>query len=117
VTPADEIRAVLERVKELDREASPAPHLTRYGHGGGRAWTGTPSDPGRTLVADYYNEGDREFYHAARDGWPRLAKAVEILLGRLDERKCSKGIHPVEGQVERANLLADLAAALRGEER
>lgn len=83
MTSRPSIDEVIARVRELDEKATPAPALTRYGHGGGRAWTGTALEPGRTLVADYYNEGDREFYHAARTLLPRLAKVVEIAVGRL----------------------------------
>lgn len=83
--PLTSIRAELERVKALADQAEPNPHLTRYDNGGGRSWTGGLADLGRTLVADYYNEGDREFYHDARTSLPRMARALEKALWFLEE--------------------------------
>ncbi len=68
-----------ERIAEARARCEAAtknPTLDRYGHGGGRA------SAGDELVADYYNEGDREFYHAARTDLPDALDA--LVRERLD---------------------------------
>jgi hypothetical protein len=57
-----EMLEICEKAKAF----SDAPqHLTRYDHGGGRLTRIHHTDTGteyRTLVADFYEESDREFY-------------------------------------------------------
>lgn len=59
------------RVKEIQEQASAATQLhdkvitrTRYDNGGGRMYV---ENTNRTLIGDFYNEGDREFYFYALD--------------------------------------------------
>ena len=62
----------IEHIKSLLAKATPGPiELTRYAHGGGRAFSG------RELVADFFSEGDRELYTAARAAFPALLKVAE----------------------------------------
>lgn len=65
-------------------------NLTRYDHGGGRMWVDQPGE-GRELIADFYNEPDREFlYHAHDDVESLIAslraarKALKDLVDQLD---------------------------------
>jgi hypothetical protein len=52
----------LDTLERIARAATPDPlTVIRYEHGGGRIFLEEP----RTLVADFFNEGDREFYAAA----------------------------------------------------
>ena len=54
-------------------KATPGPLiLTRYAHGGGRLYKDDP----RTLVADFYHEGDREAIMALMSAWPALRGIV-----------------------------------------
>lgn len=55
-------------------KATPEPlTLTRYEHGGGRLYKEEP----RTLVADFYDEPDRELFYAMRAKLPALLAVVE----------------------------------------
>jgi hypothetical protein len=48
------------KLKELLAKATPLPHsINRYDHGGGRVFIETPE---RKLIADYYDEANRELY-------------------------------------------------------
>lgn len=59
----------IEKLEALERAATAGPiELIRYPHGGGRAFSNGPRD----LVADFYSEGDRELYTAARNALPAL---------------------------------------------
>ena len=76
--------------------ATPGPwRVDRYDHGGGRAYV---EEPRRTLVADFYQEGDREM----------LAHAPADLRWLLDAL--------AEAEAERDALSAKLAAAGAGED-
>ena len=67
-----------ENIREIQsraEKATPGPTLMRYEHGGGRSLLETldpKGNPLRKLVADYYEEPDREFYHHARTDIPAL---------------------------------------------
>ena len=76
--------AILGRIAEMRARCDAAtanPELVRYEHGGGRSYVIDNKE--RRLVADYYHESDREFYHAARTDLPLaldlLEKAVRAL--------------------------------------
>ena len=77
----EELNAIGERCEK----ATPNPELTRYDHGGGRSflqtgdWESLHGKRDRKLVADYYNEEDREFYHACRTDIPALLAHIEEL--------------------------------------
>lgn len=82
-----------ERIAELEKlceAATPEPQLTRYSHGGGRSFVETPplkdqfgrslgSGTDRELIADYYTEVDREFYHATRTALPEALAEIRHL--------------------------------------
>ena len=62
----EQIIAATKRLVELQEKATPGPfEVWRYDHGGGRCVAGDGDD--LTLIADYYQEGDREFHFAARN--------------------------------------------------
>lgn len=70
-----------ERLDEIEGRANAAtegPTLTRYDHGGGRL--AVFHGDHRALVADFYGEGDREFYAAARSDVPALVAALRAVL-------------------------------------
>jgi len=92
------LQTKLKEIEERAAKATPANQLTlaRYDHGGGRLCGPTnwmeprPSTP-RDLVADFYDEANREFYTAARTDVPRLvrlalAQARVIASERFPER-------------------------------
>jgi hypothetical protein len=66
--------ATIEQLRALERAATAGPiELVRYPHGGGRAFNMQE----RELVADFFSEGDRELYTAARAALPALLKVAE----------------------------------------
>jgi hypothetical protein len=75
----------LDAIRGRCEKATPGPLLTRYEHGGGRSylqtgdWESLHGKRDRKLVADYYNEADREFYHHARTDIPNLLAHIEEL--------------------------------------
>jgi hypothetical protein len=77
-----------ERVAEylaLDGKRTPGPlTLTRYDHGGGRL-SFAPDAEHRTLVADFYHEGDREFYTASANLAPSIIREQQEEIDRLRE--------------------------------
>lgn len=75
MTPTETLRP--EAVAELAAKATPNPRLVRYDHGGGRLLL--EANGLRDLVADFYDEGNREFYTSARHNWPlHAARLVEL---------------------------------------
>lgn len=69
---------VLERIEERLAAATPGNlEVVRYAHGGGRVHVG------RTLVADFFHEGDREAWLLARNLFPELLAVVRAA-GRYD---------------------------------
>lgn len=62
----------VETARRLLKEATPEPLVfMRYDHGGARLYKDR-DDVGRDLIADFYDEGNRELYYAA----PRLLSAL-----------------------------------------
>lgn len=79
-----------ERLDEIEGRANAAtegPTLTRYDHGGGRL--AVFHGDHRALVADFYGEGDREFYAAARSDVPALVTALRAVLAMVAEVQAS----------------------------
>lgn len=67
----------LARIEEAAGKANSLPmKVNRYDHGGGRFWT--ELDGKRNLIADFYEEGDREYYLAASPS------AILSLLARME---------------------------------
>lgn len=85
-------RQELDAIRERCEKATPGPELVRYEHGGGRSyiqtgdWESLHGKRDRKLVADYYNEEDREFYHSARADIPALLAHIEELEAKLKNR-------------------------------
>lgn len=76
---------VQEEAKRLLEGVTPEPlKFTRYGHGGARLYR--DGDAGeRQLVADFFDEGNREFYYAA----PRLVRSLLAHVESLS-RRCAE---------------------------
>lgn len=74
--PISELRALAEKATPTD-----AAVLYRYDHGSGRVLI--EDIPGRKLIADFYHEGDREFYATARATVLALLSRMEELEGAL----------------------------------
>lgn len=71
----------LKEIEERCNKATPGPNLIRYSLGGGRSLLDNGRE--RKLVADYYNEEDREFYHNALTDIPRLLDHIKFLESRI----------------------------------
>jgi hypothetical protein len=76
-----EVLELLEKITPVDEHAK----LVRYEHGGGRFYREVAyhrklyaGGTDRELIADFYNEGDREFYSQA----PRLVRGLLDLLAQ-----------------------------------
>ncbi len=72
--------AELAEIERLEKAATPYQEIIRFDHGGGRIFV---EDEPRQLIADFYNEGDREFYVAACTAIPALiaeARTLRVLL-------------------------------------
>lgn len=76
----------LTEMEAQAQAATPAEQLAlnRYDHGGGRLaspadWMSNNPSASRDLVADFYNEADREFYFVSRTNVPRLIRLVRAL--------------------------------------
>lgn len=86
----------LAQIRERVAAATPGPwEIARYPHSGGRIFVGVEdvSMP-RRLIADAFNEGDREFLFAARTDMPRLIAALDAVLA-MHKPMDPKGIgHP-----------------------
>lgn len=64
----------LHELKRMMEAGTPLPlTLIRYEHGGGRLCKEEP----RTLVADFFDEADRELFYAMRNALPSLLAACE----------------------------------------
>ena len=107
---------IASREKAATRDAT----LVRYDHGGGRFFRDGESGQ-RVLVADFYNEGDREFYTAARDDIPDLLadraeliaaarEAAEALVGARDRLLAAGGYTALPDRDAVSLALARLAA-------
>jgi hypothetical protein len=68
-------------IKERVAKATPEVMLTRYAHGGARAFVDNRNI--RKLVADFYDEENCEFYWRARTDVPALVLEVERLRAAL----------------------------------
>lgn len=88
----------LKKIEDRCKAATPAPELIRYEHGGGRSFitrpTGNPISPDyRDLIADYYDESNREFYYNARTDIPKLLAYIRELEAEYER------IKPMVGRV------------------
>jgi hypothetical protein len=64
------------KLQELMEKATPLPlKLNRYDHGGGRLFQEEP----RKLVADFYEEADRELFVAMRNHLPEILARMDAL--------------------------------------
>jgi hypothetical protein len=70
--------------KRLSDGATPKLELTRYEHGGGRAFVIKDGRP--ELVADYYDERNREFYHESPTALPVLLFMVKQMSHAFSEQ-------------------------------
>jgi hypothetical protein len=72
--------AEIEALEALLAKATPLENatLTRYEHGGGRLFVEgvPPKYEGRDLIADFYDEGNREAYYALMRAAPALLAAL-----------------------------------------
>lgn len=102
-TPLPDTSRSIASAETLLAQLTPEPHVVhRYEHGGGRVYREVPresphyrGETERTLIADYYQEGDREF-HIAAPGLVRdlLADLQHVLdtcvpVAELDEAKAA----------------------------
>ena len=71
----------LEAIKARCEKATESSDLTltQYAHGGGRLFVIGGPNSERKLVADFYDEDNREFYYHARTDLPALVAEVERL--------------------------------------
>ena len=87
----------LATLAELLEKATPIEHATliRYEHGGGRYYVAKPREyaayrdtEDRTLIADFYHEGDRELFVTLRNAAPALLDQAKRLeeIAKLRER-------------------------------
>ena len=110
------LAAWLEEVEARASKATPVANLCRYPHGGGRM-TGDHLEPGdhRELIADFYTEGDREFYFSAKEDVPALVAllrlAVSVVDAGRDVRDSTKGAHGLVKAADPRTVVA-LACAL-----
>jgi hypothetical protein len=81
-----------DRLREIEARceaATSGAELVRYDHGGGRLYKKRGS-PNRELVADFYDEANREFYFSARTDIPYLLGEVRRLREALAGCWCKK---------------------------
>lgn len=69
----------LEAIKARCEKATGDLTLATYAHGGGRLYVIGGPQSQRQLVADFYDEDNREFYYHARTDLPALVAEVERL--------------------------------------
>jgi hypothetical protein len=77
----------LPALREAVAKMTAGAELVRYEHGGGRLAVFGPTDAERVLVADFYQEGDREGFVALRNAAPALLDEREALRVELDIEK------------------------------
>lgn len=77
----------LEAIKARCEKATESSDLTltQYAHGGGRLFVIGGPNSERKLVADFYDEDNREFYYHARTDLPALVAEVERLRKVVEE--------------------------------
>jgi hypothetical protein len=103
ITP--ELLAKLDRLREA---VTPEPRfLLRYEHGGGR-WIREQGDD-RTLIADFYHEGDREFIVAACNLNAALVARIREL--EAENAGLHRRLHPHELRAEMRDDVAKYAEA------
>lgn len=89
-------------IKERAERATKADDLTltRYDHGGGRMFVVGGPDAERRLVADFFDEPDREFYANSPKDIPALVAEVEAL--RSLAKTLVRGVMLAEGDFDDA---------------
>lgn len=82
----------LTEIRERCEKATQWPlKFVRYDHGGARLMQVTPiigigsSSEERQLIADFYDEANREFYYAAREDVPWLLDQLQAALLRAEQ--------------------------------
>jgi len=78
----------LEEIKTRWRKSTDAPKINRYDHGGGRMYVDL-EDGTRKLIADLYDEGNREFYYFATSDMTALIAEVERLGADNDQLRAT----------------------------
>lgn len=103
---------LIQRLRGLAERATQGPlKLDRYDHGGGRLYRECP----RTLVADFFDEGDREFYAALSPALVLRMLEVAEAASAVQRTGCVYGPFQ-ESDLERAFEKLDKAlAGLDGE--
>ncbi len=83
----EQLKALCDHLEPKIEAATPKPlDITRYSHGGGRMFSG------RDLIADFYDEGNREFYVAANPEAVRtLVQGVRGLIEENAAREAEAG--------------------------
>lgn len=74
----------LQAIRERESKATEEPlEVIRYEHGGGRMFTPKQENGTSDLIADFYDEANREFYAHSRADIPYLLERVAKLEGAL----------------------------------
>lgn len=83
----------LAEIEAREKAATRGAEIVRYQHGGGRL--AVFGDGECKIVADFYSEGDREFYVSAREDVPYLLAACQVLAEALQRATLIPGpAHP-----------------------
>lgn len=75
----------ISEIAEREKKATNSPHLSVYEHGGGRMFSGND------LIADFYDEENREFYYHSRGDIPFLLAELAATEKRVRE-ECAKAV-------------------------
>lgn len=107
----------VDRVRSLREGVTPGELIVdRYDHGGGRMYV--LNDGKRTLVADTFKEGNREFFAEAPKAVTHLLArldAIEALIGWLEAASADDEPLYCKGKVSARATAEQLRAALTGE--
>lgn len=73
----------LDAIEARANAATPGATMAKYAHGGGRLaiW----GDDERKLVADVFNEADRDFFEHAREDVAAMAREIRRLRAALEK--------------------------------